>query len=87
MKADILQILHEEAMTSNHLRPDERVVNSDEFDTVANQIVNLFKDKKYTEEDIVKALFKGFYYCLDNMTEDSSEITQENVQDFINSLD
>lgn len=43
-------------------------------------------DKKYTEEDIVKALFKGFDYCLDNMTDDSSEITQDNVQDFINSL-
>lgn len=44
-------------------------------------------DKKYTEEDIGKALFKGFDYCLDNMTEDSSEITQDNVQDFINSLE
>lgn len=43
-------------------------------------------DKKYTEEDIVKALFKGFDYCLDNMTKDSSEITQDNVQDFISSL-
>jgi hypothetical protein len=62
MKADILQILHEEAMTSNHSRPDERVVSSDEFDTVANQIVNLFKDKKYTEEDMLKAFEKGSLY-------------------------
>ena len=59
MKADILQILHEEAMTSNHSRPDERVVSSDEFDTVANQIVNLFKDRKYTEEDLRKAIEVG----------------------------
>lgn len=53
MKTDILQILHEEATTQyNPNGKDERVVNSDEFDTVANQIVNLFKDKKYTEEDM-----------------------------------
>jgi hypothetical protein len=62
MKADILQILHEEAMTSNHSRADERVVNSDEFDTVANQIVNLFKNKKYTEEDMLKAFERGALY-------------------------
>ncbi len=60
MKADILQILHEEAMTQyNPDGKDERVVNSDEFDTVSNQIVNLFKDRKYTEEDIRKAILYG----------------------------
>jgi hypothetical protein len=57
MKTDILQILHEEATTQyNPNGKDERVVNSDEFDTVANQIVNLFKDKKYTEENIREAI-------------------------------
>ena len=60
MKADILQILQEEATTQyNPNGKDERVVNSDEFDTVANQIVNLFKDKKYTEEDLRKAFKYG----------------------------
>ena len=57
MKADILQILHEEATTQyNPNGKDERVVNSDEFDTVANQIINLYADKKYTEEDVRKAI-------------------------------
>lgn len=53
MKEDIL---HEEAMTSNHSRPDERVVNEDEFDTVANQIVNLFKDKKWSIADFLSLI-------------------------------
>ncbi len=42
MKVDILQILHEEATTQyNPDSKDERVINSDEFDTVANQIITL----------------------------------------------
>jgi molybdopterin converting factor small subunit len=60
MKADILQILEEEATTQYPIgKAKERVINSDEFDTVANQIVNLFKDRKYTEEDLRKAIEVG----------------------------
>ena len=52
MKADILQILHEEAMTQyNPEGKDERVVYSDEFDTVANQIIELYKPKWISVKD------------------------------------
>jgi hypothetical protein len=51
------------------------------------------EEKKYNESDIIKALFKGFDYCLDNMDDGefdnyvSSEITQDNIRDFLKSLD
>ena len=52
MKADILQILHEEATTRyNSDSDDERVINSDEFDTVANQIINLFNNQWISVND------------------------------------
>lgn len=47
LKLDILQILQEEATTQyNPDGKDSRVIDSDEFDTVANQIINLFKTIK-----------------------------------------
>jgi hypothetical protein len=69
MKADILQILHEEATTQyNPDGKDERVINSDEFDTVANQIINLFNnqwisvnDKLPGERERVLCLYEDDY--------------------------
>ena len=82
MKADILQILHEEATTQyNPNGKDERVVNSDEFDTVANQIINLYADKKYTEEDMREC----WRACL-NFNKPAGLDSGINYQDFINSL-
>ena len=67
MKADILQILHEEATTQyNPNGKDERVVYSDEFETVANQIVNLFKDKKYTYKEMRAFAVDFAYYIYGN---------------------
>lgn len=44
MKLDILQILHEETTTQyNPDGKDKRVIESDEFDTVANQIDTMYK--------------------------------------------
>lgn len=47
LKLDILQILQEEANTQyNPEGKDSRVICSDDFDTVANRIINLFKTQK-----------------------------------------
>jgi hypothetical protein len=63
MKSDILQILIEESTTQYNLDgPDKRVIESDEFDTVANQILNLFEEKKYTKEDMLAAAKYGYEF-------------------------
>lgn len=56
LKLDILQILQEEATTQyNPEGKDSRVICSDEFETVANQIINLFKmQKQYVEFEEIK---------------------------------
>jgi hypothetical protein len=47
LKLDILQILQEEATTKyNPEGKDSRVIYSDEFETIANKIINLFKMQK-----------------------------------------
>jgi len=86
MKADILQILHEEATTQyNPNGKDERVVNSDEFDTVANQIINLYADKKYTEEDLRKAIDETINACNTAQKQSYGEL-EIDVHKIINSL-
>ena len=51
-----------------------------------NKCLSINKDKLYTEENVREAIIKGYYTCMHNMTENSSEIKDSDFKNIIQSL-
>lgn len=51
-----------------------------------NKCLSLNKNKLYTEENVREAIIKGYYTCMNNITENSSEIKDSDFKNIIQSL-